>query len=382
MIGPMAQLPPQISRLLVVACISFPLLGAVQALLGPYFSVIMQQYEVKQDVVSQVVSSQFAGVALGMLLSIAALRYLKARKTLLFSALLMVLGLLGMAYSPTWTILLLSAFGFGIAFGLHASSVNTLLSQYGVAAAPVLNAVNATFGVGSVLGPRLILLFEGYGLPFVILGACAVVVLLLSLRVQEQELPPRPRATPAGSLMVVVALFALSTFAYVSAEVGPSNWMVTHLTGLYSAFWVGWAPSLYWGALALGRLVFAPLSARLRPSYLVMLGSIGATLMLLGTHNPGLALYAYTATGFFLAPIYPTLLAWLGEILKERSQIFTPIVSMVGAFGPVVTAPLVGWTVKNAGNDSIPTTLTALAGFLFLMLLVTWLTTRNVARAQ
>lgn len=377
----MAQLPPQIFRLLIVACLSFPVLGAAQALLGPYFSVLMQHFEVEQGQVSQVISSQFTGIALGMISSIAAFKYLKSRRTLLFSAALMVVGMLGMAFSPAWGVLLVFAFLFGIAYGLHASCINTLLSQHGIAAAPVLNGVNATFGVGSLLGPQLIRLFDTYGLPFVVLGALAVVVFLLSLQVKEQELPPRPKATPAGSLIAVIACFSLASFAYVSAEVAPSNWVVTHLTGLYSAFWVSLIPSLYWGALALGRLISAPISRMIRPSVLVILASLGATLMLLGTHNTAMALYFYPLAGFFFAPIYPTLLAWLGEILKERSQIFTPIVSMVGAFGPVVTAPLVGEVVEKSGAGSIPTSVTFLAGFLFLAIIVTWLTTRHHNRS-
>ncbi|GGJ20663.1 hypothetical protein GCM10008938_03680 [Deinococcus roseus] len=75
------------------------------------------------------------------------------------------------------------------------------------------------------------------------------------------------------------------------------------------------------------------------------------------------------------------MLAWLGEILKERSQIFTPIVSMVGAFGPVVTAPLVGSVVEKSGPGSIPTSVTLLAGFLFFSVVVTWWTTRHHNRS-
>ncbi|GGJ20717.1 MFS transporter [Deinococcus roseus] len=312
----MAQLPPQLFPLLVVACLSFPLLGAVQALLGPYFSVFMQHYHVEQAEVSQVVSSQFTGIALGMISSIAALKYLKARKTLLLSALLLLAGLLGMAYSPTWSLLLGCAFVFGVAYGVHASCINTLLSQYGVAAAPVLNGVNATFGVGSLLGPQLIRLFESYGLPFLVLGVLAVVVFVLSLRVQEQTLPPRPKMATAGTLIAVLACFSLSSFAYVSAEVAPSNWMVTHLTGVFSPFWVGLAPSLYWGALALGRLVFAPVSRMVKPSVLVILAALGATLMLLGTHNTALALYFYPLAGFLPPHIPP---CWPGSERSSRN---------------------------------------------------------------
>lgn len=129
-------------------------------------------------------------------------------------------------------------------------------------AAPALNYINAAFGVGAVAGPLLVTFMEPhYGWAFA--AAAAVAVLLLPwfgrLGVPDTAPPERGAAPVAwGSLVAFVLLYVF----YVSAEVGVTSWETEYLTPSFGAR-AGAFTSLYWLAITAGRLLAAPLSARI-----------------------------------------------------------------------------------------------------------------------
>jgi fucose permease len=135
--------------------------------------------------------------------------------------------------------------------------------------------------------------------------------------------------------------------------------------------------SLYWGAMTVGRLLAAPLSARVRPATLVLGASILALAALGAAHLPALAPYAYPLVGLAFAPIFPTGLAWLQRVFPRRAELVASAVLAAATLGPVATSGAIGWIVERAGPASVPSQLALLTGAMTIVVLALWRSTRR-----
>jgi fucose permease len=100
-------------------------------------------------------------------------------------------------------------------------------------------------------------------------------------------------------------------------EVGAASSETTHLVKVFS--WTeqnaAFVNSLFWGGIALGRLLIAPFASRFSPSSIV-LGStilVAASLSLTGIGM--IAPIAYTLAGIACGPIFPTGFVWMSNAL-------------------------------------------------------------------
>ncbi len=358
---------PQRRPILLVCFAAFLLLGALQALYGPSFPLFRAAFGLALDEVSTVVSSQFLGAFVSIAGAGLLLRMFGYRRLLVSGAAAMVVGCLAVAVAPAWWLLLVGAFVAGFGFGLLNVTFNLLVAlAYRPNAAPALNLISAVFGVGAVIGPLLVAVSDpNYAIPFVILAVVALVVLVLVARMALPPLSaPTQGAVPAAWWHV--GGFVLLYFFYVSMEGGVAAWETEYLAPAFGAATAAGFTSLYWGALTVGRFLAAPLSARLRPSTMVLGSSAAALVFLILAHHVPTAPYVYALAGLSIAPIFGTGLAWLTQAFPERAEQVTPIVMAAANLGPVLTAPLIGVVVERGGTHLIPTAL----AFLGLLLVI------------
>lgn len=358
---------------------SFALIGALQALYGPSFPMLRERFSIGVEQVSIVVSAQFIGSFLGIIASGLLLRALGYRRALVIAAAGFVAGVAAIGLAPTWGMVLAGAVLAGAGAGLLNVSCNLMVAvSFRPKAAPALNLINAVFGVGAVIGPLLVTALEPrFALPFLILGAGGLILLPWALRLPVPEVALRDRGA-APLALVNLGAFVLLYIFYVSVEVGVTSWETEYLNPHFGASAAAYT-SLYWLAITVGRVLAAPLSARLRSHQFVLYASAATLLFMVAAHRVESAPVAFLLVGLSLSPIFPTALAWLTEVFPERSEQVTPIVVAGANLGPALTAPLIGRIVQVEGAAVIPTALSGLALALLVVVALLWSRTRSRA---
>jgi fucose permease len=201
-----------------------------------------------------------------------------------------------------------------------------------------LNLLHFFFGLGAFIGPALVglaIVLTGSGLivHWVIAGLFAVLALTISalLRVttRTDESSARRVETPADGFKIYLSpllwLMAVLLLVYVGVEISLGSWISAYMgisTGAPPQ--VGaWITSVYWAALALGRLAGAAASARLTRMQLLtaalggsLLGGLGLFISR-GVFLPTVLSLAWIA--FAYATVYPTTVA-LGNAAFTRDR--------------------------------------------------------------
>jgi fucose permease len=356
-------------------------MGVGQSLFGPGFEPLAARFDIDLSAVSLIVSLHFlgAGVAIlaaGLLISRFSYARVLAGSAGLFGAGALLVGLLG-----SWPLVLAAALLMGVGFGvLNVTSNLVLLRHFHVRAAMPLNLISALFGVGAVLGPLLLgALLPRVGMPFLILGACALLAGTLNLRIPEPE--PLTAAQGGRAPLGLANLLGFLTlfFIYVAAENSGASWEATHLAPHFGVATAAYLTSLYWLALTAGRFLALPLSGRFKPRSLVLGASAAVMTGALLTFITPFAPVAYIIMGMALAPIFPTSLVWLQQVFPARAEQITPVVMSVANLGAVLSAPVIGLAVTRHGGVAIPSALALLAGLLLATVALLHFRTRSVA---
>ena len=182
---------------------------------------------------------------------------------------LIALGLIGMATVPTWGLFLALAIPFGFGSGAIDGGMNGLvLDLYPEGRGRALNLLHLFFSLGALASPLAIgrLVEAGAGWQAIIIGT-ALAAIPLAILFAVVAMPSGRHARSAGTATVRVGLslpiiaLAIAIACYVASEIGVSNWLVRFLEtasiGLATS-----ALALFWGCLALGRIVTAWLGDR------------------------------------------------------------------------------------------------------------------------
>ncbi len=365
-------------RLLLTTALVYLILGALQALYGPAFPWMTRTFGVDAAGAGLTVSFHFAGALLASLAAGPALLRFGYRPVLPAGAAVIALGATAAATAPTFAVLLAGAAVGGVGFGLMSVAVNLRVARaFGDDAAPALNLLNALFGAGAVAGPLAVGLAGGSLVP----AMAAVATIAVASALWSAALPEPDRPDVGGTERApwgLAGLFVAMYVVYVATEIGVGSWETVHLAPQVGERAAAFHTSLYWAALTVGRILVTPLSARLRPSTLVVGAAASALVFLALAQAPGLALIAYPLVGLSLAPIFPTGIAWLQRAFPRRSEAVASLVLAFAGLGPIVTSGAIGAWVAASGPGVVPTALAILAALLLLIVLVLRRATRSI----
>ena len=364
--------------LFAVGLAAFALIGAQQALYGPAFPALQARYGVGVGDVGQIVSAHFGGGLVGVLLAAPLLRPFGYRRLVAVAALAVALGLVLVATAPAWPAALASAFGAGLAFGMLVALLNLAFARsFGARSTQALAVLNATFGVGAVLGPVpvAIALDRGGGAAALAPGFFGLAVLAVVVAVASaatRSWPSLPPARVAGAAPVrwgIVAGFGVALAVYVALESNTAAWAPTHLALELDVGRAALATSVFWAAVTAGRLVVAALPWRIAPGTFVVGAGLASAAAFGLAHVSGFGLIAYGLVGFAVAPVFPATIAWLAYVFPSSVERVAPVVLAIGNLGPVLGAPVVGAAAAWAGAGAVPSVLLVLAAVLVVFAL-------------
>jgi fucose permease len=146
-------------------------------------------------------------------------------------------------------------------------------------------------------------------------------------------------------------VLAIAIGCYVATELGVSSWLVRYLdeTPLEVATL---ALSLFWAALALGRLVSSFIVDRMGAVAFATTWSAAcgvAILAAISVPSVPLSILFFAIAGFAAGPVYPMIMAIGGSLYPGRASMVSSVLASAAIVGSIVYPPLMGLVSEAAG---------------------------------
>ncbi|MEU1288583.1 MFS transporter [Kitasatospora sp. NPDC005856] len=342
----------------------FLVLGVLTASLGASLPFLRERFGAEHEV-GRVVSAYNLG-ALAATVCIGLLgRRLNVRAAPPVLLAVFAAGAAGMAASPGWAAYLGCAAVTGIGYGGLALTLNTAFARgFAGNSVVMVNRLNAVFGIGAMLGPLAAGAVGHADIRLLALAAavCALPCFLVGRAGAVLDVPEAgsgPQGGPGVRVGLGLLPFLLVGLVYAGMETSIGTWQSTQLVR------DGWsteaataAASGFWAGMALGRLVVPQLTRRLpgRTTLPAYLAAALAALLLAAV--PHLAVVAYPLAGLAMAPVLPTLIAWVSGVAEVPQQA-TSVLTLCCMLGNAVVPAVVGALGGSGGAVVIPLVLAA-----------------------
>jgi fucose permease len=346
----------QTSRvLMLITFLAFVSIGFPDAVLGVAWPLMRVTFDRNLSNLGFILIFSGTGYFLSGIVAGRALDRLGVGRLLMISTTLVSLGLFGYALSPSFWLLMLAALFIGLGSGAVDAGLNFYAAEH--FSVTIMNWLHAFFGVGAMVGPLIMasVFAAGGGWRigyFIVAGIIAVMAIIFALtlnrwndgghhetgtakvRVSVNDVLRMP------AVWIQIAIF----FVMCGIEASAGNWTATIMAEKFGAsesvagIWAG----VFWGAMAVGRIVVVPLSRDMNPARLIQIctwallaGSLLMTRDQQVLFQAGLIIF-----GLGMAPMFPTLMS------------LTPL-----RFGTGVSLHTIGFQVSagTLGIVSIPT---------------------------
>lgn len=274
-----------------------------------------------------------------------------------------IAGLEGISYAPSFAVLRLSVFLFGLGGGALNGGTNALVSDIsGERRGSRLSLLGVFFGIGALGIPLLMGILLRHFSYENIIAMVGITVLLPLLFFMTVTFPP-PRHKEGFPLKEglglvrqrVLLLLAFILFFQSGLEITAGGWTTTYFEDE-----LGVSPdraslylSLYWAGLMMNRLLLSKLLNRISPAvvFRTCLGiGLAAAVVLIVARNEAVAVMAIFSLGVGLAAGFPVILGYVGDTFPR----------MMG------TAFSVAFTIALLGGMSLPY-LTGVLGHFFTL---------------
>jgi fucose permease len=374
--------------ILALSYLTYLLLGVFLAGIGPVLAELSAQTASSLAAIGGVLTFVFLGSVIALIVAGPLTDRLGHKPVLVTSLVVLFAGIVGITTAQALPVMFLLALIAGLGQGGVDVGTNLVVAD----AAPgnstsALNVLHFFFGAGAFVGPAFIglaIALSGSGLP-VHWGAAGLflVLALANAAFLQGGLPQQPRAgsSPDAStgfevyLSPLLWLMGALMLVYVGVEFGLGSWISTYMnisTGM-TAQYGAWVTSVYWAALALGRLAGA-LASRKLTRFRLLAAALGGSFLggigLFASHGvvyPTVLCLAWIA--FAYGTVYPTTVALAASAFASgRGKAVSVLVAM-GSIG-AATLPLLAGSLLE--NDTSLGYLWFVALSLAILLLLLW----------
>lgn len=319
------------------ACLGMLLFGIVFLSLGSVNNLLAERFQLDDNSIGTLTALLPFGILAGSLVFGPVVDRFGYRWMLIVCALLVMIGLEGMAFAPTKSAIQVFVFLIGFGGGVLNGATNALAADVSEGERGAkLSLLGVFFGVGALGMPStLALLSRHFSLTSIVAGIGFVVLLPVSYFLMINFPPPKQQTesfSPGRSFRLLrhsIFLLAGLALAIQSGMEGMSNdWMTRYfkkvtlegesategraLLGLMSVT----------GAMVIARVVLSGLLKRVS-SPAVLFGSIGVTasgtILLMMADTYGTALAAALLIGAGLAAGFPIVLSYIGDLYPAQS---------------------------------------------------------------
>ncbi|MEZ4829822.1 MAG: MFS transporter [Bacteroidia bacterium] len=350
-----------------VACFSMLLFGVVMLTIGSTLPAIIEKFQVNEADAGFLLTVLPLGVLAGSLGFGPMTDRYGHKKLLAVCAIIVMLGLEGMAFAPTWTGILLSAFFIGLGGGALNGAANGLVADISTGEkGSKLSLLGSFYGFGALGMPLVFALLSGHfsnetilaGVGFMVLG---VVIFTLSI-----SFPPSKQAGnfPVSESLALLRnplllLMGLMLFFESGQEGLVINW-----ANIYFQTDLGFdndralfALTMHVAALTAGRLALGAL-LRVFSSFTVLVWGIGIILagsvLLLWATSFAMCIVALMLLGAGFAGVFPITMGRIGEMWSTLSGTAFSITLVIALGGNMVINYLMGALSNKLGLSILP----------------------------
>lgn len=342
---------------------AFFILGATIASLGPTLPYLAENTGATLASLGLLFTLRSGGYLLGSLLGGRLYDHLPGHRLLGIAIFIGGLSLGAVPQISSFAVIIAIMLLIGMAEAtLDVGSNTQLVWVHGARSGPYLNGMFLSAGIGGMLSPLLLSSIGGTA-GYRIMALASLPVALWAFFTPSPSRQTHEEDRPAGTLSpFLFGLFCLLTIIFTGGEVGFSGWIYSYAyaLGLGTEQTAGMLTSFYWLGITLGRAAAIFISARFKPSRIVLANLIGLIfslgLILVNPASQTLLWIGSLGFGFFLAPVFPTTFAYL-----ERKTPITGTAAGVlwasGSFGAMVYPWVMGLQMADIGPVSIMVTL-------------------------
>jgi fucose permease len=332
--------------------------GAVATLLGPMLPVLSARWSLSDTQAGYLFTAQFLSSMAGVALSGTLIRRGGYRRVMGAGVGAMAIGAAALAHAAThavWLAGLLSICIYGLGIGLTSPTANLLVARLNPARrAAALNLLNFSWGLGAVGCPFAVaFLVLSHHIHVFLFSAAAALALLaagfLAMPAEDPGTPDPEESRAAGGLWRNPLVFALGAlfFLYVGAENCISGWVATYTQRMHASAGASWAltPSLFWGALLLGRAaapaILRTISERRMAGMGALIAACGVACLLAG-RNAGMVWLGAGIAGLGLSSVFPVYIAVMSARFGAMASKAAGILFAFAGLGGAVLPNLVG----------------------------------------
>jgi MFS transporter, FHS family, glucose/mannose:H+ symporter len=364
---------------------AFMVIAALIAMIGPSLPEIQTHFGIGAAASGLIIGSHFLGTIVGTLLTTALQRYFGLRSRLIWGTGLVTVTSLLLPLMNVWALFLILAGVRGVGSGLLFAEVNELFARgFGTRSTAMLSLVNAAYGIGSFLGPMLLLIAPGnFQIPMVVGGLLCILMIVLAVNTPsvQKDVSQKGVVVPQVSIpreaYPLIGLFILLQLIASGIENTMGTWLATQfIFDGFSREMAATLTALFYAAHTTGRIVCAPLSLRLSPVQLLGGGLLLTVVALVLAHIPPLRVFAYLLAGLGISPSLAVGLIWFVTVLPAVRTATT--LGLLGALvGAAVFPPLTGQIIQRYSAQSLPTVLLTLALLGLGLLVALWFQVRR-----
>ncbi len=279
---------------------------------------------------------------------------------MVFGSVMMAGGALLFVWMDNFAGAMFAMFIMGAGGGFAEGVAMAILADlyWGARRTAMLNGAQVVFGFGAVGAPlavaRLLKIGVDWRSGYTGAGAVCLFAALLAFAAFKtgKERPVADHQSSTDGLRELLSdrlIFWLSMgiLLYVAAEAGQVNWMAAFFKRDLgaSAPLAASSVALFWAGITCGRLTGAWLSQRMADVTLILLFLCVATflqMVLLLSQSPVVAMVVVFALGFFMGPVWPTILSRASAARPERSGLLFGVIMSFGCIGAAVFPPFMG----------------------------------------
>lgn len=375
------------ARLVILGCLAYLVVGIGQLVVGTVMEPMVEAYGIKYGDGGQLVMNQFLGGLVGVMLAPWLIRRIGKKPVILGALSVMTVAEIIYAFLPSWSVMLTVAPLAGFGFGTTEVVVGALIIGSAAGNANVaMSRVEIFFGVGALLMPFAGAALISYGLwdaSFAVVGGMAGITLAAWFFFWPKILD-RPQESASASSAglsamphrgrALVVLAACSAFfaVYVGLEMSFVHYLPSLLVnqnGLSDSA-ASLTLSVFWGAMAIGRLVSGQAADRWGGGvYLLATCAAAAAIFVLmgGLSATWSTVVLIGLAGLAMSGMFAIALVFANRAVPGMTERTTSLLIASGLVGGALLPKLTGWFLDGNGAEA---TRWLFAGYAALMLAV------------
>lgn len=350
------------------ACMGILLFGTGMITLGALQNEIIEKYAISQVAAGSLTIILALGLMMGSLVFGPIVDRYGYKLLLIICSMLVVCGMLGLAFAETLfglqlAVFLINAGGGALNGGTSALVVD--ISESGTGGSN-LSMLGVFWGIGALGMPFILgILAAHYSYEQILTGTAALMVLPIIYFISLQF--PAPKHTQGFPIRKGIAmakdptliLIGMILFFQSGLESLVNNWSTNYLENyrIIQPEYAKYALSIYILALTLGRLAVGSFLRKIPPYkvlYFGMLLTFSGTIILLASSQYLFIMIGMILIGAGVAAAFPLILGYVGEIYADLSGTAFSLVFIIALIGNMLINYLMGWVSEFYGIEMMP----------------------------